>query len=200
MTKEERKIYNAKYAQSAKGKAAKRRYKQSAKGKASRKAADRRYKQSAKGKVAIRRYKQSAKGKAAQKRGVRKYSHSAKGKVTIRRYEQSAKRKAYMTPERMSWLGMLQRCTNPNANRWKWYGGAGVRVCKRWLTSFKAFLADMGPRPKGTTLSRFGDIGNYSPSNCAWHTRAQQRVEAAKKTKRNSTHRSIKEHGKWTKD
>jgi 5-methylcytosine-specific restriction endonuclease McrA len=44
---------------------------------------------------------------------------------------------------------------------------------------FENFAADMGPRPKGTSLSRFRDIGNYSPSNCAWHTKAQQLAEAA---------------------
>jgi hypothetical protein len=35
-------------------------------------------------------------------------------------------------------------------------------------------IADMGPRPKGTTLGRFGDVGDYSPSNCKWMTQREQ--------------------------
>lgn len=67
---------------------------------------------------------------------------------------------------------MLQRCANPNNASYPEYGGLGVKVCERWMT-FAKFLEDMGERPEGTTLSRFGDAGNYEPGNCAWHTWAQ---------------------------
>jgi hypothetical protein len=79
-----------------------------------------------------------------------------------------------------SWTSMIQRCTNPKASNYARYGGAGVMVCPEWMT-FAGFLASMGERPKGTTLSRFGDIGNYELGNCAWHTPAQQLAEARKK-------------------
>jgi hypothetical protein len=84
------------------------------------------------------------------------------------------------SPTYISWRCMIARCTNPNQNRFYKYGGAGVEVCDRWL-KFDNFLADMGERPEGTTLSRFGDVGNYEPGNCAWHTWPQQGLERQKK-------------------
>jgi hypothetical protein len=71
---------------------------------------------------------------------------------------------------------MIQRCTNPNYNNgktWKNYGGRGIRVCKRWLNSFEAFLADMGEPPKGRLMDRISNNLGYWPSNCRWATRAQ---------------------------
>jgi hypothetical protein len=84
------------------------------------------------------------------------------------------------TPTYNSWSTMIQRCTNPDAPNYPSYGGVGVKVCERWMT-FENFLADVGERPEGTTLGRFGDLGNYEFSNCSWQTWAQQRAEAGKK-------------------
>lgn len=79
-----------------------------------------------------------------------------------------------------SWANMLQRGENHNGCHPEY---TNVHVCKRWTgpKGFEHFLADMGPRPAGTTLSRFGDTGDYKPSNCAWHTPKQQQAEARKK-------------------
>jgi hypothetical protein len=84
------------------------------------------------------------------------------------------------SPTYKSWSSMIQRCTNPNKDNYPCYGGAGVTVCDRWK-SFENFLADMGPRPAGTTLGRFWDSGNYEPGNCAWQTSAEQGFEKSKK-------------------
>jgi hypothetical protein len=74
-----------------------------------------------------------------------------------------------------SWNHTKARCTNPKHKNWKLYGGANppVTICERWL-DFRNFLADMGDRPLGTTLGRFGDVGNYEPGNCAWQTPKEQ--------------------------
>ena len=51
------------------------------------------------------------------------------------------------TPTHSSWSNMIQRCTNPNAIRYEYYGGNGVSVCDRWLdpqNGFSNFLVDMG--------------------------------------------------------
>lgn len=66
-----------------------------------------------------------------------------------------------------SWQAMLQRCTNPNRDNWPYYGGAGIAVCPEWRT-FGPFLADMGPRPVGTTLDRKDGTKGYFPQNCRW--------------------------------
>lgn len=83
-----------------------------------------------------------------------------------------------------SWQAMMHRCFSSRNKRYEKYGGAGVTVCERWRDpekGFLNFLADMGARPEGTTLGRFGDSGNYEPENCAWQTRAEQQAEQLKK-------------------
>ena len=50
-------------------------------------------------------------------------------------------------PEFNAWKTARQRCYNPNNPKHKDYGGRGIAMCERWRVSFKAFLADMGPRP-----------------------------------------------------
>jgi len=47
------------------------------------------------------------------------------------------------------WTTMRQRCNNPKAKAYPYYGGRGIKVCLRWENSFDAFLTDMGPRPHG---------------------------------------------------
>jgi hypothetical protein len=74
----------------------------------------------------------------------------------------------------LSWQAMRQRCTNSNCPDWKDYGARGIRVCQRWLKSFVNFLHDMGERPKGMTLDRKDNAGDYTPSNCHWATPKQQ--------------------------
>ena len=51
------------------------------------------------------------------------------------------------TPTYNSWRAMVARCTNPNNQHYKYYGGKGLTVCDRWL-DFQNFYLDMGERPE----------------------------------------------------
>jgi hypothetical protein len=52
--------------------------------------------------------------------------------------------------------------------------------------TFKKFYLDIGKRPAGMTLGRFGAVGNYRPGGCKWMTRAEQQAERLKKRRRNA--------------
>ncbi len=67
-----------------------------------------------------------------------------------------------------AWSQMKQRCYNQARREWRRYGGRGITVCDRWRDSFENFRADMGDPPKGHSLDRINNDGNYEPANCRW--------------------------------
>jgi hypothetical protein len=82
-----------------------------------------------------------------------------------------------------TWDSMLQRCLNSNYHGYKYYGGRGITVCERWKNSFQNFLEDMGEKPKGLSLDRINNNGNYEPNNCKWATHSEQMSNRRKWTK-----------------
>lgn len=72
------------------------------------------------------------------------------------------------------WASMIGRCRWKSHTSWKWYGGRGIKVCRRWL-KFENFLSDMGHPPfDGATIDRVDVHGNYDPDNCRWATITKQ--------------------------
>ncbi len=77
--------------------------------------------------------------------------------------------------EYSSWICMKTRCLNPNSEKYKIYGGRGIKICSRWVDSFENFLSDMGRKPtKKHSIERINNDGNYEPSNCKWGTDLEQ--------------------------
>lgn len=70
---------------------------------------------------------------------------------------------------------MRERCCKPTHPSYASYGGRGITVCARWDES-ENFLADMGPRPTPQhSLERLDNNKGYSPDNCVWADKKQQR-------------------------
>lgn len=78
------------------------------------------------------------------------------------------------TPLNALWRQMRNRCNNPNAYGYKYYGGKGIKVCARW-GSFESFKSDMGQRPSPEhSIHRLDNDKGYEPANCVWATHSVQ--------------------------
>lgn len=74
-----------------------------------------------------------------------------------------------------AWRGIKQRCYNPNAANYSYYGGRGIKVCDEWLHDFIRFYKDLGPKPsKSHSVDRKDPNGDYCKDNCRWATPKEQ--------------------------
>jgi hypothetical protein len=76
-----------------------------------------------------------------------------------------------VTPEYHAYQHAKDRCENPKNAGYRNYGGRGIKFL---FTSFAEFFAELGPRPRGKSLDRIKNNGNYELGNVRWATWSQQ--------------------------
>lgn len=79
------------------------------------------------------------------------------------------------TSEYRIWGHIKTRCYNLNFIGYKNYGGRGIIMCDRWLSSFDNFFEDMGERPSlKHSIDRIDNELGYFKENCRWTTAKEQ--------------------------
>jgi hypothetical protein len=69
------------------------------------------------------------------------------------------------------WNALRQRCSNPNNQDYRYYGGKGVRVCEEWqvFETFRDWAYAHG-YSEGLSIDRVDPNKHYHPDNCEWVT------------------------------
>ena len=100
-------------------------------------------------------------GSMLQNYGIRRYSVTRHGMCNH--------------PLNIMWCGMKERCSNPNADNYQWYGGAGISVCDEWkeFLPFYHWAISHGWHD-GLSIDRIDYTKDYSPYNCRFITHQNQ--------------------------
>lgn len=78
------------------------------------------------------------------------------------------------------WQNMKAKCNNPANPEYPRYGGAGIKVCEEWVSSYERFETDMGERPPGYIIDREDPSKDFSPDNCRWVPRSHGTIQRSK--------------------
>jgi hypothetical protein len=77
------------------------------------------------------------------------------------------------------YAGMMNRCYNPAAGNYRYYGGRGISVWEGWQQDPAAFICYieevLGPKPGPKySIDRIRNDRNYEPGNLRWATAKEQ--------------------------
>lgn len=75
-----------------------------------------------------------------------------------------------------TYRNMISRCYNKKSEKYKRYGGRGIKVCDEWKNNFISFYdwAMKNGYKENLSIDRIDNDGNYEPSNCRWVTMNKQ--------------------------
>ena len=79
------------------------------------------------------------------------------------------------------WAAVIQRCENPHHERYKDYGGRGIKLCEEWRRDYRAFEKwayehgyDDNAEIHQCSLDRIDNGKDYSPDNCRFVNNREQ--------------------------
>jgi len=113
----------------------------------------------------------------------------------------SKKKSRYPKRLRTTYYNMNQRCYNPDAKGYKYYGGKGVIICEEWLENKNNFFdwAVNNGYTDELSIDRIETEGNYEPENCRWITMTEQQSNRTNNVFL-EIDGEIKTFAQWTKD
>ena len=107
-------------------------------------------------KACIKRNQKTDIGKATSKKNMVRYYGTIKGCLSHK------------------FQAMIDRCTNPNYEGYKNYGGRGIRVLFESLDDFRSHVMDdLGVDPRGLDIDRIDNNGHYERGNIRFVTRSE---------------------------
>ena len=112
----------------------------------------------------------------------KEYNLTAAGKTTNKRSKAKSSRTVdgYL---RKTFSDMKQRCNNPKAHNYKWYGGRGIQVLFKSVDKFIDYVtAVLQIDPRRLTIDRINNNGHYEKGNIRFVTRAENNRNRPKRT------------------